>query len=190
MDGMTSRAAIAAVQAGGSLMRRDLLAGVTAFAVVGTSAAESQIATHLSHMAPENEWPDPQFCIQDANSLVTAIDDALSGALQPYAVTGYDWATAANVTTLRCRCANTRELNVGDFVQFQSPADAALRATILRVTAVTTDTAFEVVLEYLSGVPTASTACAATPVQRGDVDGASGGQVTSNLMRGPGGLRA
>jgi hypothetical protein len=126
-----------------------------------------------------NEWPDPNFFIQDANGTRAAINDALTGAIPPLTVTGY--TTGRRVVTVYTK--STSGLLVGQYLSFASPCDRALSATLLQVQSIVPDTSFKVILEYPSGVPSASASCLATLVQHGDVSGRGGGQVTSNVMR-------
>ncbi len=126
-----------------------------------------------------NEFPDPQMTIQDANSQVTAINDSLTGEVRPLRVQAY--TTGSN--TVICSTRVTGQLDIGDMVVFDRSADAALKDTWLRVTAVTPNKSFTVVTEYVSGAPTVSAPCAALVVQRGDTTGAAGGNITSQLRR-------
>jgi hypothetical protein len=150
-------------------------------------AAALALAAHASlavaqdgpRPVPTNEWPDPNFFIQDANGVTPSIDDALTGVIPPIAVTGY--TTGSRTVTVYTR--STRELVVGQYLSFALPCDRALTATLLQVQSVTPDRSFSVTLEYPSGVPSTSAACLAAPVQHGDVAGKGGGQITSNMMR-------
>lgn len=131
------------------------------------------------YIIPHNEWPDPQFCIQDANSIVTMMNDQMTGTLLQCSVTGYTTGSR-NVTAYT---ANTHQLAVGDLVHFNSPADNTLLQSAFRVTAMVPNVSFSFTIEHKDGVPTTSAACLVNPMQRGDYSGASGGQVTSNVKR-------
>jgi len=128
---------------------------------------------------PTNEWPDPNFFIQDANGTTSSINDTLTGPIPPIEVTGY--STGSRVVTVYAE--STSGLLVGQYLSFAASCDRALTATLLQVQSIVPNTSFKVTLEYPSGVPSVSTACLATLVQHGDVSGAGGGQVTSNVMR-------
>jgi hypothetical protein len=130
-------------------------------------------------VVPTNEWPDPNFFIQDANGTTTSINDSLTGAIPPIRVTGH--TTGSRTVTVYT--ASTSGLLVGQYLSFASRCDRALTATLLQVQSIVPDTSFKVTLEYPSGVPSATGACSATLVQHGDVSGRGGGQVTSNVMR-------
>ena len=130
---------------------------------------------------PTNEWPDPNFYIQDTSRPVAAMDDALVGPIPPLRVSGYTTGRReVTVATL-----DTRDLRVGQYVAFAAPCDPALRATILRVRSIVPITGFTVTLEYPSGVPAASVACDARLVQHGDFTHGEvgGGDITSNVGR-------
>jgi hypothetical protein len=128
---------------------------------------------------PTNEWPDPNFFIQDANGTTASIDDTLSGPIPPNVVTGY--SVGSRTVTVYAR--STAGLLVGQYLSFAPPCDAALTATLLQVQSIIPNTSFKVTLEYPSGVPSVSASCLASLVQHGDVSGKGGGQVTSNVMR-------
>ena len=130
-------------------------------------------------IVPHNEWPDPQFCIQDANSVVSAANDEMTGTQNQIAVSSYTTGSQ-NVTAYT---SSTGQLAVGDLIYFNAPADIALRLSALRVTAVVANTSFSFTIEYKDGKPTTSTACLVNPMQRGDYTGAAGGLVTSNVKR-------
>jgi hypothetical protein len=158
-------------------MRRFYLAIATlTLAFAPPSLAQESSA---SPAVPTNEWPDPNFFIQDANGTTTSIDDSLTGAIPPITVTGY--STGSRTVTVHT--ASTSGLLVGQYLSFAAPCDRALTATLLQVQSIVPDTSFKVTLEYPSGVPSAPGACSATLVQHGDVSGRGGGQVTSNVMR-------
>ncbi len=135
-----------------------------------------------------NEWPDPQFCLQDANVVVTAMADELTGPITPINVSGHTTGSRNVVVST----TNTQELAVGDLIYFapstgpRPPAvDPALLKSALRITAVTANTSFAVTLEYKDGVPSTSSVCLAVIMQRGDTSGAAGGAVTSNVSKYP-----
>jgi hypothetical protein len=137
-------------------------------------------AQELSRVSvPANEWPDPNFFIQDANGTTASINDALSGPIPPIVITGYS-VGSRNVTVYT---KYTGGLLVGQYLSFAPPCDRAVTATLLQVQSIVPNTSFKVTLEYPSGVPSISASCLATPVQHGDVSGSGGGQVTSNVMR-------
>ena len=126
-----------------------------------------------------NEWPDPNFFIQDANGTAASINDTLTGAMPPTVVTGY--SVGSRVVTVYTR--STSGLLVGQYLSFAPPCDRALTATLLQIQSIVPNTSFKVTLEYPSGVPSVSATCPASLVQHGDVSGKGGGQVTSNVMR-------
>jgi hypothetical protein len=128
---------------------------------------------------PHNEWPDPQFCIQDANSVVTTMNDQLTGTVNQISVIGYTTGLR-NVTAYT---GFTDQLAVGDLIYFNAPADLALRQSAFRVTAVVPNVSFSFTIEYKDGIPSVSNACLVNPMQRGDYTGAAGGLITSNVRR-------
>ena len=142
-------------------------------------ASPSSAQEGASGAFPTNEWPDPNFFIQDANGNVPSIGDDLAGAIAPIKVTGY--TTGARTVTAYTR--STSGLVVGQYLSFAKPCDRALTATFLQVQSIDLDKSFTVTLEYPSGVPSATTACLATLMQHGDVAGKGGGQITSNVQR-------
>ena len=129
-----------------------------------------------------NEWPDPQFCIQDANAAFTAMNDALAGTIDQIEVTNHTVGSSIVI----CQTRDTRELQKGNLLYFSPPADPALRGYALRVVALTPNVSFTVVTGYASGVPGASAACSVNVVQRGAFESRSG-NVTSNVQRGSNG---
>ena len=122
-----------------------------------------------------NDWPDPQFCVQDANGIRRAINDALTGLTRPIAVSGHGVGSWVVV----CRTTDTGELEIGDWVRFSAGVQPALAKTLLRVVAIDAGLSFTVVTEFLSGKPERSTPCVAEIVQRGAGSASGGGSVTS-----------
>ena len=148
---------------------------VAAVIVLAAGASTAQTAP-----VPSNEWPDPNFFIQDSSGLAPALNDELTAPLPPIAVTGY--TTGARDVTVRV--ASTQGLDVGQYLSFAAPCDPALRATLLQVKSIAPGRSFDVTLEYPSGVPGASAACQASVIQHGDVSArVGGGAVTSNVQR-------
>ena len=143
--------------------------------------AASASAADTPPPVPTNEWPDPNFFIQDTGLPIPAMNDALTGPIAPIAVSGY--STGAREVTVRV--ASTADLVVGQYVAFAAPCDPALRATILQVQSIVPGASFKATLEYPSRAPTASAACSATLVQRGDTTKGKvgGGDITSNVHR-------
>lgn len=128
---------------------------------------------------PANEWPDPQFCIQDANSMITMLNDQMTGTMNQISVTSYTTGSR-NVTAY----ANfTDQLAVGDLVWFNAPADAALLQSALRITALVPNVSFSFTVEYKDGVPASSVPCMVNPLQRGVISASGSGQITSNVRR-------
>jgi hypothetical protein len=128
---------------------------------------------------PTNEWPDPNYYIQDTSKVIPAINDALTGLIPAINVTGH--TTGSRTVTVNT--SSTADMLVGQYVSFASPCDAALKATIVQIQSIVPDTSFNVTLEYPSGTPSVSTPCAATLVQHGDTVGFGGGDITSNVHR-------
>ena len=130
--------------------------------------------------APQNDWPDPQFCIQDANNQVPAMNDTLTGTISPVSFS----SNTTGSTTVTCFTSNTGLLQANNLIYFDGTADPALVANgIYRVTAVNTNVSFTVVGEAYWSVPTTSVASSAHVMQRG-ISGAGSGNVTSNVQRG------
>jgi len=137
-----------------------------------------------------NEWPDPQFCVQDADQFVPSMNNELTGALGPLAIAGYNTGSA-NITF---DCASTGELEANDMIQFRDAgndpalpgvAESRTRNQIFRVVGVRPDVSFSGTLEYATGSPTRSAAVLGHFVQKGVKSAASGsGDVTSNVKRG------
>ncbi len=144
--------------------------------LVGPSSAQQ---TSGDSAVPTNEWPDPNLFIRDTSAPIAAMNDALTGPIPAIRVTGY----TVGSRTVTINTPSTANLLVGQYVSLAPPCDPALRATILQVQSIVPDTSFTATLEYPSGVPVASTPCAATLVQSGNVSGATGGNITSNLQR-------
>jgi hypothetical protein len=134
---------------------------------------------------PPNDWPDPQFCIQDLSGVHPALNNDLTADEKDLRITGHNTGSYEVV----CRTENTEALEVDDWVQFQSGADPALRKTILRVTKVAPNSSFTVLTEFTAGKPVSSTPCTATIVQHGNNDTSAGGSVTSNVQRYADGVR-
>ena len=102
---------------------RDRLAG--ALCLLALNGGVSSVSAEAM-----NVWPDPQYAVQDQIAFFTAMNDELTETIPPIAVTSN--TTGANAVTFYT--ANTEELEVGDLVNTQAPADPALRATWLWVT--------------------------------------------------------
>lgn len=135
--------------------------------------AQSRVKNH-------NEFPDPCFQFMDGGTtLVTKQKADFSGVRSAISVSSYTTGSK----TVVCSTTNTGELRVGELVEFNSAADAALKVYPLRVTAVVANTSFTVVTEQDVGAPGSSAACTATPVARGDYTGALGGAVNGHLQK-------
>ena len=148
--------------------------------MVFAALASPVLAADSPPPVPTNEWPDPNFYIQDASGTTAAMNDALTGAIPPVAVGGY--STGSRDVTVRVE--STAGLVVGQYVSFAAPCDPALRATFLQIKSIAPGRSFDVTLEYPSGIPAATGACMATVVQHGDVTGrVGGGNITSNVHR-------
>lgn len=147
--------------------------------VPSPSAARANLGVGGASLAVTNEWPDPQFQIADGTSLVSGLNDAGTATQAAISVSSYTTGSR----TVVCTTANTGNLQVNDLVQFSAAADAALKVTALRVTAIVPNTSFTVIIEYKDGVPSVSAACTAQPVVHGDTTGASGGSVTTNVSK-------
>ncbi|MBN8813180.1 MULTISPECIES: hypothetical protein [Sphingomonas] len=132
---------------------------------------------------PANEWPDPQFCIQDANSMVTMLNDQMTGTMNQISVTSYTTGSR-NVTAYT---NFTDQLAVGDLIWFNAPADTALLQSSFRITALVPNTSFSFTTEYKDGAPSISAACMVNPLQRGAPASSPSGLVTSNIRRYAGG---
>lgn len=161
-------------------MRESPLTLAVLAVLAAASCSRAQEPPEASALAvPTNEWPDPNFFIQDANGVTPSIDDAMSGTIPPIHVSGY--TTGSRTVTVGT--SSTSGLLVGQYLAFAAPCDRALTATLLQVQSIVPDRSFNVTLEYPSGTPTKSVPCSATLVQHGDVSGRGGGGVTSNVTR-------
>jgi hypothetical protein len=137
-----------------------------------------------------NEWPDPQFCVQDADQFVVSMNNELTGTLGPLSISGYTIGSR----TITFDCVSTGELQVNDMIQFRDAGtDPALPGAprgpaenqIFRVLGVRPDVSFSGKLEYTSGSPTRSAAVNGHFVQKGVKSSSTGsGDVTSNVKRG------
>lgn len=93
---------------------------VAAFLAIDNSAS----AQAIQPPAPTNEWPDPNYCIQDTSKIIPAIHDALPGATPAINVAGY----MTGLRTVIVNISSTSNSLVDRYISFASSRDEALRA--------------------------------------------------------------
>lgn len=132
-------------------------------------------------IAPANNWPDPQFCIQDANAQLPSMNDTLTGTIAPITFS----SNTTGSSTVICSTSSTGPIRVNDLVYFDGTADPNLVANgVYRVTNVVPNVSFTVVGEAYWRIPATSVASSVHVIQRGVPAGSGSGNVTSNLQRG------
>lgn len=162
----------------GPLQMTDVFGVSTAGSLEMDQAPLSALPALFPRLGVVNEWPDPQICVADLGGLVNAMNDTLTGTLSAISVSSYTTGSQ----TVVCSTTNTTGLLVGTLGIFSAAADPALKAgPCCRVTAIVANTSFTVVLDFTSGTPSSSAACTFQPVMKGDLTGANGGDVTSQI---------
>ena len=117
---------------------------------------------------PTNLLTNTQWKIRTANLTITKFNAAGTGTLPTIAVSSYTTGTNTPVFTT----TNTTELKVGDVVKF-SGADTNVNLSGIEVTAVTANTSFTGALAQ-GKQSTASGACTAQLISRGDITNSTG----------------
>lgn len=135
----------------------------------------------VSGGAIANEWPDPQFCIQDQTGLTGAINDTITGTIGALSISSY---TTGSWTVVLGLSSGTGGLHIGDWIQVQnsSGVDPALLRGPLQIISINPGVSVTVYPEFIWGKPASSVACTAIIVQSGQVNN-GGGNVTSNVQR-------